>query len=306
MAPSVVEAPAASPVPQKQGHADDANPTQSNEHGQVIEQVQMNNRTVAGKQLRIRTYPKFDTLEDERLYRKQHLAAAFRVFADRGFDEGVAGHISVRDPILTDHFWLNPLSQHFSQICVSDLILVNEDGEVVIGDEPINSAAFSIHSEIHKARPNVNAACHAHSVHGKAFSVFGRELDMMTQDALRFYKSHAVYDNFGGVVLDREEGIRIAKALGDGKAVILQNHGLLTVGESVDEAAFWFISLDKTCHAQLLADAAANGSGYKKIMINKEEAEITAKQVGGPEKGWLAFQGYYDEQIAKTNGAFLK
>ena len=68
-------------------------------------------------------------------------------FADRGFDEGVAGHISVRDPILTDHFWLNPLSQHFSQICVSDLILVNEDGDVVIGDEPINAAAFAIHSE---------------------------------------------------------------------------------------------------------------------------------------------------------------
>lgn len=68
-------------------------------------------------------------------------------FADRGFDEGVAGHISVRDPILTDHFWLNPLSQHFSQICVSDLILVNEHGDVVIGDEPINAAAFAIHSE---------------------------------------------------------------------------------------------------------------------------------------------------------------
>jgi ribulose-5-phosphate 4-epimerase/fuculose-1-phosphate aldolase len=59
----------------------------------------------------------------------------------------VAGHISVRDPILTDHFWLNPLSQHFSQICVSDLILVNEDGDVVVGDEPINAAAFAIHSE---------------------------------------------------------------------------------------------------------------------------------------------------------------
>jgi ribulose-5-phosphate 4-epimerase/fuculose-1-phosphate aldolase len=59
----------------------------------------------------------------------------------------VAGHISVRDPILTDHFWLNPLSQHFSQISVSDLILVNEDGVVVIGDEPINAAAFAIHSE---------------------------------------------------------------------------------------------------------------------------------------------------------------
>ena len=203
-------------------------------------------RTKDGRPLKVRTYPKFDNLKDERLYRKQHLAAAYRVFAERGFDEGVAGHISVRDPILTDHFWLNPLSMHFSQIKVSDLILVDEDGNVVIGDQPINAAAFAIHSEIHKARPNANAACHAHSTHGKAFSAFGRELDMMTQDSLRFYKSHAVYPQFGGVVFDREEGQRIAQHLGDGKAVILQNHGLLTVGETIDAAAFWFMSLDKT------------------------------------------------------------
>ena len=198
------------------------------------------------------------------------------------------------------------MSQHFSQICVSDLILVNEDGEVVIGDEPINAAAFAIHSEIHKARPDVHAACHAHSVYGKAFAVFGRELEMITQDALRFYNSHAVYDNFGGVVLDREEGKRIAKALGNGKAVILQNHGLLTVADSVDAAAFWFMSLDKTCHAQLLADAAANGTGHKKKLISDEEAAFSYQQLGTNEKGWLAFQGYYDEQLAKTNGSFLK
>ncbi|KAH7417085.1 class II aldolase/adducin N-terminal [Cadophora sp. MPI-SDFR-AT-0126] len=263
-------------------------------------------KTVSGKKLRIRSYPQFESLEEERLYRKQHLAAAFRVFAERGFDEGVAGHISVRDPILTDHFWLNPLSQHFSQICVSDLILVNEDGDVVIGDEPINAAAFAIHSEVHKARPDVHAACHAHSVYGKAFSAFGRKLDMITQDSVRFYNSHAVYDNFGGVVLDREEGMRIASALGNGKAAILQNHGLLTVGHSVDEAAFWFMSLDKTCHAQLLVDAASAGSGHKKILIGDEEAKYTYGQVGTPEKGWLAFQGYYDEILAKTGGSFLK
>lgn len=109
---------------------------------------------------------------------------------------------------------------------------MNEDGEVVIGEEPINAAAFAIHSEIHKARPDVDAACHAHSVYGKAFSVFGRELDMITQDSLRFYKNHAVYPQFGGVVLDREEGKRIASHLGDGKAIILQNHGLLTVSRT--------------------------------------------------------------------------
>jgi ribulose-5-phosphate 4-epimerase/fuculose-1-phosphate aldolase len=212
--------------------------------------------------------------------------------------------ISQRPAKLTTTAGLNPLSQHFSLIKVSDLILVNEDGEIVVGDEPINSAAFAIHSQIHKARPEVHAACHAHSVHGKAFSCFGRELDMITQDSLRFYKSHGVYRDFKGVVLDSEEGIRIAKALGDGKACILQNHGLLTVGRSVDEAAFWFISLDKTCHAQLLADAASAG-GYKKIIIDDVEAAATVEQVGGPEKGWLAFQPYYDEQVAKTKGDFL-
>ncbi|PYI21806.1 arad-like aldolase/epimerase [Aspergillus violaceofuscus CBS 115571] len=258
-----------------------------------------------GRKLNIRARPHFETALEERTYRKQHLAAAFRVFADQGFDEGIAGHISVRDPILTNHFWLNPLSQHFSQIRVSDLVLVNEDGEVVEGNEPINGAAFAIHSEIHKALPEVNAACHAHSVYGKAFSAFGRELDMISQDALRFYNDHAVYTEFGGVVLDREEGKRIAQALGRGKAAILQNHGLLTVGGTIDEAAFWFISLDRTCHAQLLVDAAERGSGHRKKIISQEEAEFTAKQVGSSEKGWLAFQPYYDDIVAKTHGSFL-
>jgi ribulose-5-phosphate 4-epimerase/fuculose-1-phosphate aldolase len=263
-------------------------------------------RTTSGRALKVRAYPKFDTLEEERLYRKQHLAAAYRIFASRGFDEGVAGHISVRDPILTDHFWLNPLSTHFSLIRVSDLILVNEQGEVVEGNEPINAAAFAIHSAIHKRRPDVDAACHAHSVHGKAFSAFGRELDMITQDSVRFYKSHGVYKDFGGVVLASEEGERIADALGDGKAAILQNHGILTVGKTVDEAAFWFLSLDKTCQAQLLVDAASAGSGHKPKIIGNSEAAETYKQVGTPEKGWLAFQSYYDEVHAKTGGDFLK
>ena len=103
---------------------------------------------------------------------------------------------SVTTAHLTPDIQLNPLSQHFSTITVSDLICVNEDGEIVEGDQPINAAAFAIHSEIHKARPDVHAACHAHSVHGKAWSVFGRELDMMTQDSLRFWKSHCVVSQY--------------------------------------------------------------------------------------------------------------
>ena len=129
---------------------------------------------------------------------------------------------------------------------------------------------------------------------------------MYTQDSLRFYKNHGVYKHFGGVVLAGDEGERIADALGNGKAAILQNHGILTVGQTVDEAAFWFMSLDKTCQAQLLVDAASKGSGHKPKTIPDQEAAESYKQVGTPEKGWLAFQGYYDEILAKTGGDFLK
>ena len=94
--------------------------------------------------------------------------------------------------------------------------------------------------------------------------------------------------------------------VGDKKAAILQNHGILTVGRSVDEAAFWFLSLEKTCQAQLLIDAASAGNGHKPKIIGDKEAEETFKQVGTPEKGWLAFQSYYDEILAKTGGNFLK
>ena len=90
--------------------------------------------------------PKFATLAEERRHRKQRLAAAFRLFAKFGFDEGVAGHITVRDPERTDCFWVNPFGVHFRQIRASDLILVNAKGEVVEGNRPVNIAAFAIFS----------------------------------------------------------------------------------------------------------------------------------------------------------------
>src|ERR1041384_585724 len=114
--------------------------------------------------------PTFDSVEEERLHRKQRLAAAFRLFSRFGFDEGVAGHITARDPERTDHFWVNPFGMHFGHIRVSDLILVNDHGEVVEGDRLVNRAAYAIHSQVHAARPDVVAAAHAHSLYGKTLS----------------------------------------------------------------------------------------------------------------------------------------
>jgi len=235
-------------------------------------------------------FPTFDNLEDERRHRKQRLAAAFRLFGHFGFDEGVAGHITARDPELLDHFWVNPLGMNFKLIRVRDLILVNDRGDVVEGTWPVNAAAFAIHSQVHAARPDVVAAAHAHSVHGKAWSALRRPLDPLTQDSCAFYGDHAVFDDYTGVVLDLEEGKRIAHALAGNKALILSNHGLLTVGQSsVDEAAFWFITMERTCQAQLLAEAAGSP-----IFISPDQAEKTSRQVGQPIGGWLGFQPLYE------------
>jgi ribulose-5-phosphate 4-epimerase/fuculose-1-phosphate aldolase len=234
-------------------------------------------------------FPTFDDADDERRHRKQRLAAAFRLFGHFGFDEGIAGHITARDPERLDHFWVNPFGMNFKHIRVKDLILVNDRGEVVHGDWPVNAAAFAIHSQVHAARPDVVAAAHAHSVYGKAWSSLRRTLDPLTQDSCAFYGDHALFDDYTGVVLDLEEGKRIAHALGANKAVILSNHGLLTVGTtSVDEAAWWFITMERTCQAQLLAESAG-----RPVPIDAEQAAKTATQVGPPMAGWRAFQPLY-------------
>jgi len=237
-------------------------------------------------------FPSFDTVEDERRHRKQRLAAAFRLFGRFGFDEGIAGHITARDPEHTDHFWVNPMGMNFSHVRVKDLLLVNDRGEVVEGDWPLNQAAFVIHSHVHAMRPDVMAAAHAHSVHGKAWSSLRRPLDPLTQDACAFYGDHAVFDDYTGVVLDHQEGKRIADALGEHKAVILSNHGLLTVGHTVDEAAWWFITMERTCQAQLLAEAAGTP-----VLIDADQAEKTAGQVGGHGAGWYSFQPLYEKIV---------
>ena len=243
--------------------------------------------------------PQFDSLEEERIHRKQRLVAAFRLFGKFGFDEGAAGHITVRDPEHLDHFWVNPFGLSFKQIKLSDLLLVNETGEIVAGEGLLNAAAFAIHANIHAARPDVIAAAHTHSVYGKSWASLGRTLDPLTQDSCAFYEDHVLFDDFTGVVLDMAEGKRIASSLGQKKACILQNHGLLTVGGSVDSAAWWYITMERTCQAQLLAEAA----GTPKL-IRPEIAKLTFDTIGTEQSGWFSFQPLYDVIVAEQADIF--
>ncbi|GAQ51402.1 class II aldolase/adducin family protein [Streptomyces acidiscabies] len=230
------------------------------------------------------------SVEEEREIRKRELAAAFRLFARFGFSEGVAGHITARDPGNPSAFWVNPFGMSFSQIRVSDLILVDHDGTLLEGRRPVNNAAFCIHSEVHRARPDVVAAAHTHSLHGKAFSSLGIPLEPITQDSCAFFEDHGIYSDYRGVVNDTEEGRRIGVALDGGKAVVLQNHGLLTVGESVAEAAWYFITMERSCQAQLLAMAAG-----KPKLIDAETARTVRAQISGALPGWFQFRPLWDQ-----------
>jgi ribulose-5-phosphate 4-epimerase/fuculose-1-phosphate aldolase len=246
---------------------------------------------LTAKQVSLQGPPTFATVEEERLHRKQKLAGALRIFGRFGFGEGVAGHITVRDPEFPDHFWVNPFGKSFRHMRVSDLILVNHSGEVVYGSQAVNRAAFVIHSAIHQARPDVVAAAHSHSLHGKAFASLGIPLDPITQDACIFYEDHTVIAVQGGaVVFELEAGQELAAAFPAGKAAIHQNHGLFTVGETVDEAVFWFVTMERSCHAQLLAMAAGEPQ-----RINHEYASYTRQQTGFPLAGWFSFQPLWQE-----------
>tara|TARA_B100000686_G_C16793802_1_gene980747 strand:+ start:2065 stop:2892 length:828 start_codon:yes stop_codon:yes gene_type:complete len=234
-----------------------------------------------------------ENFEEERLHRKQRLAAGLRVLGRLRLAEGVAGHVTVRDPEYPDRFWVNPFGKNFKLMKVSDLICVDHTGEVVDGNQPVNAAAFAIHSQLHAARPDILAAAHCHSMYGRTFSSLGKPLKMITQDDTMFYNDVALCSvGSGAVVLDAEVGKSMAAALGDKKALIHQNHGLITTGGSVDAAIWWFVALERTCQSQILAESAGDP-----IEIPNDLAISGYEQQGHDLAGWFQFQPWWEELL---------
>jgi ribulose-5-phosphate 4-epimerase/fuculose-1-phosphate aldolase len=236
--------------------------------------------------------PKAASPVEERRRRKETLARGLRIFAALGFAEGVAGHITARDPEFPDTFWVNPFGMGFGHIRTSDLIRVDAEGEVVEGSGPVNVAAFAIHAHIHAARPDVTAAARAHSIYGKAWSAVGRLLDPITQDACAFFEDHVFYDDTKVLITEASEGALLALALGDKKAAILRNHGLITVGQTVDEAVWWFVSMERCCQAQFLAESVCTP-----LQIDPQNARATRSVNGASATGWLQCQPLWERIV---------
>ncbi|WP_326792676.1 class II aldolase/adducin family protein [Streptomyces sp. NBC_00841] len=246
------------------------------------------------EQLQFAMPPVHESVGEERAHRKERLAGALRLFGEYGYEDGVSGHLTARDPEFAECFWVNPFGAPFDGMSPEDLILVNGDGQVVEGRHHVNQAAFAVHAQVHRARPDVVAVAHTHSLHGRALSTLGEFIEPITQESCAFYEDHAVYQAYTGVVVDEDEGRRIAAALGTRKAIILRNHGLLTVGDSVDAAAWWFLTMERSCQVQLTARAAG-----KPVLIEHRDAVATREQLGSDLVAWINYQPLW-KRIART------
>ncbi|MDM0104957.1 class II aldolase/adducin family protein [Variovorax sp. J22R24] len=239
-----------------------------------------------------RVPPSFDSKGAERTYLLQRLAAACRIFGRRGFSEGLLGHVTMRDPELHDHFWVNPVGVAMTRVKVSDLVQVNPQGKVMRGSGMVNPVGLLLHTAIHQARPEVMAVCHAHALHASTWSSFERLLDPITQDACIFFENQALILE-PRVVRDAEAAARFAAGFGDKRVAIHGGHGIFSTGQSIDEAAWWFVLMNRCCEAQLLAEAAGKPTHWQ-----TEDARWLASVLGSPTFGWLSFQTLWDDIIA--------
>jgi ribulose-5-phosphate 4-epimerase/fuculose-1-phosphate aldolase len=176
------------------------------------------------------------------------LAACYRLTAHFGYDDVIWNHISARIPG-EESFLINPLGYRYDEITASNLVKVDLEGKVIGGGET-NLTGFVIHSAIHRRRPDIQCVLHTHSQGGLGVSALAEGLIPMVQDAVMFHKRIS-YHAYEGLSTDLDERERLAESLGDGYAMILRNHGLLTVGRSIGEAFMLMHYLERACRVQL-------------------------------------------------------
>ncbi len=232
-----------------------------------------------------------DVLEAERTKRKREVALGYRIFASLRWGDLGDGHITARDPELTDHMWLLRFPCGFERATVHDLVLVRPDGTTADGAE-INMTAYNIHHPIHEARRDVVGVAHTHTPWGTPFSATGRPLEAITQEACTFHDRWAFFDDEEVQILNRNGGERIADALGDKQVGMLRSHGLISTGNSVGETIAAFVTLErvaealmKTPDAKPISDASATVA--RDDLVNYRSLELAfeflvSRHIGDP------------------------
>ncbi|GAB7529013.1 class II aldolase/adducin family protein [Pseudomonas sp. 3A(2025)] len=250
--------------------------------------------------LQLEAVPRHADPVQERLHRKQRLAASYRLFARYGFEVGLAGHFTARDPIEPEHYWINPLGVPFSKITVSQLLRVNREGQVVEGEGLLNVSALELHDGIQQARPEVVGIAHLHGFYGRTWSSLGQLFEPITAESGAFIEDQAIFRRHdlrtANGLLDNDRD-RVTAAFVDSFAgnnlLFWQNHGVWTVGESVESAAWRFILAEDVARSHLLARAVG-------VPVVPQTDPVNAQgRARGELFAWLNFQPLWDEIIAQ-------
>jgi len=211
-----------------------------------------------------------DRVSPEEWRARQELACAYRLFDHFGWHELIYNHITVRVPDERGLFLINPFGLMYREVTASNLVKVDIDGNVVLGDYLVNRAGFVIHSAIHRAREDAHAVAHTHTTAGQAVSCQEHGLLPMSFSAVMFHDRIAYHD-FEGITLDLDEQARLLADLGDKDVMILRNHGLLTCGPTLADAFQEMYQLQRSCEVQIAALA-----GGARVVIPSEEISIRA------------------------------
>jgi ribulose-5-phosphate 4-epimerase/fuculose-1-phosphate aldolase len=212
------------------------------------------------------------------------LAACYRAFVHYGWTDSIFTHLSARVPQQRDHYLINPYGLLFHEVCASNLIKVDFDGNVVDGDFPYNEAGHAIHTAMLKARPDINVALHSHTRAGMAVSCMDCGLLPLTQQSNEI-RDLLCYHDYGIARTNSDECDRLGADMADNWIMIMRNHGLLTIGRSVAEAFYYLYTVESACKVQV--DVLACRQGF--VTPN---AEVVDEQAACGKQHSLAAQDY--------------
>jgi L-fuculose-phosphate aldolase len=204
---------------------------------------------------------------------RDKLINAGRVLVDEGQGDYVWGHISARLPDNSGRFLMKGACIGLEEMTRDNIITSDIEGEKIDGSLPRHNEVY-IHSEILRARPDINAVLHTHPEHAIAFSSLGKPLQQISNDSTMFASGVPVFSETTDLIVDQGRGKAVAKALGDGSVLLLRNHGIVTAGRTIEEAVFLAIKLEKACRIQLLAENA----GGPKLFVKDEDLKHKSKR----------------------------
>jgi L-fuculose-phosphate aldolase len=206
---------------------------------------------------------------------KQKLILAGKVLVAEGQDDFTRGHISMRLPDNASLFFMKPHSVGLDEITMENILTIDLDGNVVAGTARRHSEVY-IHSEILRARHDVNCVIHTHPTYSVALSASGRSMKCYSQPSALFYEQLGVYTDSIALIRTQAMGARVAAALGPHRAALLKNHGVAAVGASIEEAVITVIMLENAATVQMITEAAGSpGPEFSRDDIAKHKQEIS-------------------------------